>query len=403
MIPVVEASARILAAFTPLPAEWVTLPQALGRVLAEDVRATRNQPPKAVSAMDGYAVRSADLTEASTALRIIGEIPAGAHLDQALQPGACARIFTGAPLPDGADAIAIQENAERDGDRVVIHGRVAAGTFVRPAGLDIAEGEQVLGCGTLLSPRHLGLAASVGRIWLRVHRQPRVAILATGTELVLPGERPGPDQIVCSNSITLAGLVSRFGATPIDLGIAPDEPEALLEAARAVAGCDLVLTSGGASVGEHDLIRDTLGRDGLQLDFWRIAMRPGKPLLFGHLNGVPLLGLPGNPVSASVCALLFARGAIRRMLGLDPALPTRLATLAVDLPANDQRQDYLRAVTEPAPDGSLRVTPFARQDSSMFKRFAAADALVIRPPHAERIEAGAAVEIIDLRSEGLDI
>jgi molybdopterin molybdotransferase len=399
MLSVREAQARVLDGFRPLPSEWLPLAKALGRVLAGDLRARRDQPPAPVSAMDGYAVRAADLEEPGRPLEVIGQAPAGHPFPGPLAPGQAVRIFTGGVMPEGADAVAIQENAERDGSLVRFTRGVRVGEFVRPAGLDFPAGWTGLAAGTVLGPRELGLAAVMGHAFLPVRRRPRVGILATGDELRWPGESPGPGEIVSSNSTALAAMVTLWGGEPVDLGISRDEPAALAASLAQVEGLDALVTSGGASVGDHDLVQDALGVRGLSLTFWKIAMRPGKPLIFGRLGTTPVLGLPGNPVSSAVCAILFLRGGMRRGLGLDPALPREQAVLARALPANDTREDYMRARYVDGPDARpRRVEAAGRQDSSMFATFAKADALVVRPPHDAAREAGEAVEVIDLRT-----
>src|SRR5437660_4519204 len=336
MISVEEALGRLLAPLEALPPEQVSTADGIGRVLAEDLAARRTQPPFAVSAMDGYAVRAADLGRIPASLRIVAEIPAGAGFGGTLRAGEAARIFTGAPLPDGADTIVIQEDTERQGDRVEIREGAARGRYVRRAGLDFAEGEVLLHAGTRLTPRHIGLAAAMNRPWLFVHRRPRVAILSTGDEIVMPGDPIGPHQIVSSNALALAAFVTACGGVPVLVGNAPDDPDALRRIAAAAKGVDLFVTTGGVSVGEHDLVRDVLSADGLSIDFWEIAMRPGKPLMFGHYRGVPMVGLPGNPVAALVCSLLFLKPAIDRLSGL-PGTPdvTATARLGVALKQND--------------------------------------------------------------------
>src|SRR5437879_6152483 len=316
MISVEEALARLLAPLEALPAEQISISEAVGRVLAEDVAARRTQPPFAVSAMDGYAVRAADVAQVPTRLRIVAEIPAGAGYDGTLGPGEAARIFTGAPIPAGADAIVIQEDTARDGDRVEVREGAAKGRYVRRAGLDFAEGEVLLEAGRRLTPRDIGLAAAMNRPWLFVHRRPRVGILSTGDEIVMPGDPIGPHQIVSSNALSLAAFVTACGGTPIQVGNAPDDPDALRHIAAAAQGMDLFVTTGGVSVGEHDLVRAVLSEEGLAIDFWQIAMRPGKPLMVGRYRGTPMLGLPGNPVSTLVCSLLFLKPAIDRLSGL---------------------------------------------------------------------------------------
>jgi len=401
MLPVEEALERVVAGLTPLPLEWVHLGAAHGRVLAKDLVASRDQPPHAISAMDGYAVRAADLADGRATLRLIGAAPAGSTDQTAIGPGETVRIFTGGRLPSGADAIALQENAQADGDHVRLEGRVEPGTYVRPAGLDFRQGDLALAAGERLGARNLGLAAALNHAWLPVRRRPRVAVLATGDELVMPGQPLAAHQIVNSNSTTLAAMVAVWGGEAHDLGIVADRPEELADIAPQLGSFDLVVTAGGASVGDHDLIRGVLGEHGFELDFWQIAMRPGKPLIFGRIHGVPMLGLPGNPVSAGVCAILFVRAAIRALLGMDPALPEVAAILGAPLGANDRRQDYLRAHADWREDGRIEVHPAPRQDSSMLAVFARATCLIKRPPLAPAVAAGATVPVVLLASDPL--
>ena len=395
MISVEEALARLLAPLETVPAEQVSVADAVGRVLAQDVAARRTQPPFAASAMDGYAVRAADVAQVPAELRIVAEIPAGAGYGGTLGPGEAARIFTGAPLPAGADAIIIQEDTERDGDRVQVIEGARAGTYVRRAGLDFAEGDVLLTAGKRLSPRDIGLAAAMNHPWLFVYRRPVVGILSTGDEVVMPGEPIGPHQIVSSNALSLAAFVTACGGTPVIVGNAPDDPDALRRIAAAARGVDLFVTTGGVSVGEHDLVRDVLAEEGLQIDFWQIAMRPGKPLMVGRYRGAPMVGLPGNPVSTLVCALLFLKPAIDKLSGLPEPVPEPVtARLGVPLKQNDRRQDYLRSRLVRAADGIVEAVPFEAQDSSMMRPLSAADCLVIRPPHAPPLPAGSEVPII---------
>jgi len=330
-------------------------------------------------------------------LKVIASVPAGQSYDGALGAGEAVRIFTGAPVPAGADAIVIQEDTERDGDRVTVKEGAPAGRYVRRAGLDFAAGSIGLKAGRRLTARDVGLAAAMNRPWLLVHRQPRVAILPTGDEVVMPGDPVGPNQIVSSNALALGALVESLGAIPIQLPIAPDDSAALQRIAEGARGADLLVTTGGASVGEHDLVRDALGRTGLEIDFWTVAMRPGKPLMVGRFRDTPMIGLPGNPVSTLVCGLLFVKPAIERLQGLAaPEEPTVRARLKVPLAANDRRQDYLRATLARASDGTLEVEPFRVQDSSVMSLLAAADCLVIRLPHAPAAAVGDWVETIPL-------
>jgi molybdopterin molybdotransferase len=395
MLSVEEAQRRILEAARPTPAEQVGLADAHGRVLAEDLAARRTQPPMAVSAMDGYVVRAGDVAKVPVSLTVVGYAPAGDAHDGTLGPGEAVRIFTGGPVPDGADAIVIQEDTESDGKTVTVKESAPKGRYVRPAGLDFRTGDVLLRKGRLLTARDIGLAAAMNHPWLMVYRRPRVTILATGHEVVMPGDPVGPNQIVSSNGLGLAAAVRAFGAEPILLGIAPDDRDALGRMAAGAAGSDLLLTTGGVSVGEHDLVQSVLGQQGMEVGFWQIAMRPGKPLMFGEIGGTMVLGLPGNPVSTLVCAMIFVQPALRRMIGLGDGLPAPMqARLAAPLPKNDRRQDYLRATARPDGAGGLLVTAFEKQDSSMMAPLAKADCLIVRPPHAEPAPAGATVDVL---------
>ncbi len=400
MISVEEARQRLLAPLKPLGAEQVALSEAVGRVLAEEVTARRTQPPWPVSAMDGYAVRAADVERMPAILRVIGTVPAGQAYTGTVGCGEAVRIFTGAPMPEGADTVVIQEDTERRGDIVEVREPAALGAFVRPAGLDFRAGEVGLSAGRRLTARDIGLAAAMNRPWLLVYRKPRIAILPTGDEVVMPGDPVGPNQIVSSNGLALAALVTQCGGVPLHLPIAPDRADALQRIAEAAIGADFLVTAGGASVGDHDLVRDALGASGLSLDFWKIAMRPGKPLMVGRYRDTPMMGLPGNPVSSLVCGLLFLKPAIERLTGLVAVeAPPLRARLAEPLPANDRRQDYLRATLTRLPDGTLQAHAFLKQDSSMMSLLAKSDCLVVRPPHAPAAAAGTSVEIVPLGPE----
>jgi len=400
MIPVSEARARILQSLAPVTCETVALSAAHGRTLAAAVVARLTQPPFDVSAMDGYAARRSDIAAVPARLRVVGAAAAGDRHDGTVADGETVRIFTGAPVPDGADTIVIQENVTPDGDggpgdMVTVNESASTGQFIRPAGLDFRAGDDALPAGRELTARDIGLAAAMNHPWLTVRRFPRIALLATGDEVVQPGDPLGPNQIVSSNVHALAALVAAVGGTPINLGIARDDPDHVRELAGGAAGADLLVTTGGASVGEHDLMRDVLGDGGRSLDFWRIAMRPGKPLMFGRYQDVPLLGLPGNPVSALVCGVLFLIPAIRRLLGHDRAEPTMVhGILGTELGANDRREDYLRSRLEREPDGRLVAYPFPRQDSSMVRLLTEANGLAVRPPHASAARAGDPVDVL---------
>lgn len=397
MISVAEARARILAKARLLPAEQVALPDALGRVLADDVVARLTQPPADVSAMDGWAVRTADLTPLPALLRRIGEAPAGTPFAGTVGPGEAVRIFTGGQMPAGADTVVLQEDCEDRGDTVLVRDGTRPGRWVRPAGLDFRQGDVRLKAGRRIGVRDLSLAAAMNVPWLMVRRRPRVAIIATGDEVNMPGDPLGPGQIVSSNGLTLAALVRRSGGEPVDLGVARDTADSLLERMQGAVGCDLLLTTGGVSVGEHDLVRSVLGAQGLTLDFWKIALRPGKPLMFGQIGPMPVIGLPGNPVSSLVCSLLFARPMLLAMQGLAETGPLlRRARLGAELGQNDRREDYLRATLHRGADGVEIATAFPQQDSSMLSLLAAADCLIVRPPLAPVAHAGTEVDIIPL-------
>ncbi|MEM7168927.1 MAG: gephyrin-like molybdotransferase Glp [Pseudomonadota bacterium] len=404
MISVDEALERILSAFTPLPAETISIGQAIGRVLAENITARVDQPPHDVSAMDGYAVRAEDLANGSAKLSVIGHAPAGHPCDKVVGPGQAVRLFTGSVVPKGADAIVIQEDTEASGNHVTVNVSVPKGHYVRPAGLDFRIGTQGAPTGRQLTARDVGLAAAMNVPWVKVRRRPRIAILTTGDEVVLPGEPLGPGQIVASNGLALSAFVTVCGGEPMDLGVAPDQQDRLSGLMAAAKGADLLLTTGGASVGDHDLIRSTMDQDDRALDFWRIAMRPGKPLIFGRLGTTPLLGLPGNPVSSLVCATIFLRPTMERMMGRDPhGQRDETALLASALPENDQRQDYLRATLSYSPDGHLLAEPYNRQDSSMLATLSHSDCLIVRPPFAPAVGPGESVKIVRLTGGCLSI
>ncbi len=398
MISVAEALSFVIAGVEPVPAEQVSLPDALGRVLAEDVASRLTLPPADVSAMDGYAVRAADVAKVPVVLKRIGESSAGSGFSATVGAGETARIFTGAALPPGTDAIVIQENTEVDGSSITVGESVPVGRFVRPRGMDLEQGEIHLRAPQILSARDIGLAASMNVPWLEVRRRPRIAILATGNELVMPGETPSADQIVNSNGIAVAAYVKALGGDPVDLGIAADDEDSLARMLAGARGCDLLVTIGGASVGDYDLVNKVLGDKGMKLDFHKVASRPGKPMIFGRLGDTPVLGMPGNPVSVGVASVVYLRPAMQAMVGMEPQRePTESALLGRHLGANDRRQDYLRATLSRNADGNLVATPNAAQDSALMSLFAAADCLVVRPPEAPPAEAGERVAIIPLR------
>ena len=401
LLSVENALLRVLLGVTPPgTSHMLALEHCFGRRLSADLAALRTQPPVAVSAMDGYAVQSGDVVKIPARLAIVGESAAGCGFAGRVGPGQAVRIFTGAPVPEGADAVLVQERALAEGTQVIAQDSVPRGRNIRVAGLDFNTGDVLLRAGRRLGATELALAAAMNHASLPVARQPRVAILATGDELVRPGEIPGPGQIVASNSFAIAAYVTAAGGVPVDLGIAGDSLEALESGiARAqTESADILVTLGGASVGDHDLVKSALARQGMELDFWRIAMRPGKPLIFGRLGEMRILGLPGNPVSSIVCAILFLSPLIRALSGdrHPDADPTEPAVLAVDVGGNDMRQDYLRSALTPSADGAALVTPFGRQDSSMLRILADAECLLVRAPHAPPAKAGSPCRIIRL-------
>lgn len=390
LLSVQEAQARLLALARPVGTETVALADAAGRWAAEDVAARRTQPSADLSAMDGYAIRFEDLPGP---WQVIGESAAGRSFAGQAGTGEAVRIFTGAPLPRGTDSVLVQEEATLDGARLDLTGSgpPRKGANVRRRGLDFDRRDVLVGKGERLTPARLALAGAAGHGSLSVHRRVRVAIAATGDELVSPGERVGEAQLPETNRLMLAAQLGDLPVTCIDLGILPDRREALVEAFRRV-DADLLVTSGGASVGDHDLVRPALEDAGAQIDFWRVAVRPGKPVMAGLLGDTIVLGLPGNPVSAFVTALLFVRPLIARLAGATDPLPRlRTAMLGAPLEPNGSRADYIRAEHR---DG--RVFPAAVQDSSMLRTLARADCLIVRAPDAPAAEIGDSAQILDL-------
>ena len=398
LLPVDQALTAILALLPQTMAVTKPLDQAIGLTLAEDLVAVLTLPPQAVSAMDGYAVRAADVTSLPCKLTRIAESAAGHPWTGKITDGQAVRVFTGATIPDGADTIVIQEDvdpvAEQDNVEITVRSAEIAGRYIRPAGLDITAGQVILPAGTLLSARAIGLAIAAGLTHASVRLRPRVGVLSTGDELVSPGQLPTPGQIISSNASFLANFLSTCGAEAINLGIARDVPGAMLDAVRRSSKLDLVVTTGGASVGMHDHIVSDLGSSGQNaLHFWKIAMRPGKPLISGNVDGIPLIGLPGNPVSTAVCALVFLRPAIAHMAGGTASSLQFLMPLAVDLGINDQRQDYIRAKIIIKDDVQV-IMPAPRQDSSMMSVLATSNALIVRPPFDPAKAAGEFVSVI---------
>jgi len=401
MISVEEAQRRIAAAFSPIDMETVDLGHLAGRTLAEDVKAHTDQPPFPLSSMDGYAVRSAD---GDAPRAVIGSAPAGHPFNGSLEAGQAVRIFTGGVIPQGADAIVIQEEVDRDGDDIHFNATALHPDYIRVAGLDFKIGDVLAPRGKRITARDCALLAAGDIVSAKVRRRPRVAIASIGDELSRPGEPRPPGGISASSGYGLSAMITAWGGAPCDFGVLPDTAQEI--ATIADVDAELIVTLGGVSVGDHDLVQKALGSRDFELDFWKVAMRPGKPLIFGKLGTTPLLGMPGNPVSTLVCAILFLRPAVDALLGADAAgcsLPQRLkcgcrtmsARLKRGLPANDSRQAYLRARLWQM-DGETWVDAFDIQDSSMLSILAQADSLIVRAPGAPAAEAGDRTEVIPL-------
>jgi len=399
LVPVAEALERLLEGAQPSGSESVTLLDAADRVLAEPVIALRTQPPFNASAMDGYAARAVDVASVRARLSVIGMAPAGRGFDGIVGPKQAVRIFTGAPLPKGADTIVIQENVRDLGDgSIEVTEPTAADRNIRRLGLDFSKGDILLEKGRLLDAAALSLAASANHPRVSVIKRPLVAIIATGDELLPPGSELGPDQIISSNAYGVAAAAQSVGARALDLGIAADRKDAIAALVKqaVAAGADVIVTLGGASVGDHDLVHDVLTGEGMTLDFWKIAMRPGKPLMFGRLGDVRCIGLPGNPVASLVCSQLFLKPLLARLCGRSHRQDIRQAKLGTAMPANDLRQDYVRAVVR-EDAGALVATPFGIQDSSMLRMLADANGLIVREPFAPAASVGAACSVLMLR------
>jgi molybdopterin molybdotransferase len=394
LLSVAAALERVLEHAMPLPAEELPLSEADGLVLAYPLKARRTQPPADMSAMDGYAVRAGDVAQPPVRLNVIGEVAAGRPFVRTVGPGEAARIFTGGVMPDGADTVVIQEHTQRSGAYVEVEKPSAKGRHIRVRGLDFTEGDALLSAGHRLTPRDLALAAGMNHPLVPVHRRPRIALFATGDELVPPGKEPSAGQIISSNNFALAALARAEGAAVEDLGIIADRFDDIVAAVRRAreGGADILVTSGGASVGDYDLVQKAFAAEGMELSFWRLALRPGRPLMHGRLGAMHVLGVPGNPVSAFVCGFLFVVPLIRRLAGrTDLARPAESAVLGNDLPKNDERADYMRATLR---DGV--ATPFPVQDSSMTAPLAKADCLVIREPYEPAAKAGSPCRIVKL-------
>lgn len=394
LLPVDQATQRILKGVRRLSSEYCSIEHALGRVTAAALVGRRDQPPFDASAMDGYAVRYEDVQSVPTELNVIGTSSAGKSYRGSLKPKAAVRIFTGAPIPKGADAVVIQENTERNGDVLIVKSPSKAGQNIRLRGLDFRLGDKLIPTAATLTPRDIALAAAMNCATLSVVRKPRIAVLATGDELVPPGTKPRADQIVSSNSNALVATAIAMGGEAINGGIVRDNLKATVRAINRLSDADILITTGGASVGDHDYVQEALKLAGVKIDFWKIAMRPGKPFMYGRKGKLHVLGLPGNPVSALVCAELFLRPLVRAMLGLEPSPPLRSMPLGGDLPANDERQDHIRARFGRSSTGELTAVPFAKQDSSMMRTYREADCLIVRPAHAPAVAIGTKVPVI---------
>ncbi len=404
LLPLADAFAKVDQGISTLSSEQISVSEALGRVVAQDVAARLTQPPSEVSMMDGYAVRSSDIPEQPVTLTRVGESQAGGPFEGTVGEGECVRIFTGAPMPAGADAVIMQEDTEVDGMQITMKEVAFEGKFVRRAGLDFCEGDVLIKAGQLVSARHVGLLCAMNVPWIQVYRKPRVAILATGDELVMPGEAVKPSQIISSNSLMVASMVTAMGGVPINLGIAGDTEESLRETLKGLEGADMLVSSGGVSVGEYDLVQKVLGEEGMDLGFWRIAIKPGKPFMFGQIGDKPAMGLPGNPVSAYVTAFIFLRAALKKMQGLpfEQDTPMR-AILGGDVKPNGARQEYMRAVFTRDEQGRMVATPYDKQDSSMLGNLAHCEGFIIRPIDAPALSAGSETDVIYVNDSLLSV
>ncbi len=394
LTPVKEAQDLVVKGVKPLGAELVAIENSLGRVLAKSVVAKRDQPPFAASAMDGYAVRNADVSRLPTTLKVIGMSAAGHQFKGKVSAGTAVRILTGAPVPESADTVIIQENTKLASDVLTVLEAPPPGKHIRRTGLDFQKDDELLAAGTVLRPRDIGLAAAGNAALLSVRKKPRVVLFATGDELVLPGGKARPDQIYSSNSHALAALAQQLGAEVVNLGIVRDSLKATIAAVKKGLSADILLTTGGASVGDYDFVQAAFKACGVKIGFWKIAMRPGKPFMYGRRGRTHVMGLPGNPVSALVTAQLFLKPLINAMLGLPPFPAETLAILGQDMPANDGREDYVRATLDVRADGLRTATPFAVQDSSMQKTMQKANCLIIRPVGGPAVKAGAGVPVL---------
>ncbi|MCH1429076.1 MAG: molybdopterin molybdotransferase MoeA [Alphaproteobacteria bacterium] len=396
LLPVSEARENMLKNISSLSSEKCSIEQAHNRIIAQDLTALLSHPAEAVSSMDGYAARISDIVDIPVTLPQVGISSAGHIYNKPLLSGQLVRIFTGAVIPDGCDTIILQENTKISQDGIEINERPRLEQYIRASGLDFSAGEKIISKSSKLTARECALIALAGYHEVPVIKQPKIGVLTSGDELVPPGEKPKTGQLVNSNNLLLCALIRACGGIAVDLGILPDKSGALIEHLEKYPDLDLIITTGGASVGDHDYIAKDINKSAeSELYFWKIAMRPGKPLMFGHYKNIPFLGLPGNPVSAGVCSVLFLEPIIKQFLSQDPTLVFSSALITNSLPENDRREEYLRAKLLVDDEGNKQVSAASTQDSSMLANLASADCLIQRPAHSPRIEAGTPVPILN--------
>ena len=396
LLPVSEARENMLKNISSLSSEKCSIERAHNRIIAQDLTALLSHPAEAVSSMDGYAARISDIVDIPAILPQVGISSAGHIYNKRLLSGQLVRIFTGAVIPDGCDTIILQEDTKISQDGIEINERPRLEQYIRASGLDFSAGDKIISKSSKLTARECALIALAGYHEVPVVKQPKIGVLTSGDELVPPGEKPQTGQLVNSNNLLLCALIRACGGIAVDLGILPDKSGALIEYLEECPNLDLIITTGGASVGDHDYIAKDINKSAnSELYFWKIAMRPGKPLMFGHYKNIPFLGLPGNPVSVGVCSVLFLEPIIKQFLSQDPNLVFSSALTTNSLPENDGREEYLRAKLSVDDEGNKQVSAASKQDSSMLATLASADCLIQRPAHSPRIEAGAPVPILN--------